>query len=512
MKKILSCLLAVFLLTTGLSACGNQTSPASTSGSETNSTDKLSIVATTFPQYDWVRHILGDKADDAELTLLLDNGVDLHSYQPTVEDIAKISTCDLFIYVGGESDAWVQDALATATNKDMLVVNMVEVLGDKVKEEIIEGMEHNHDHSHGEFHPEDVEDRPLSDWQGQWQTIENALESGAMDSFVSHKAEENELTFDEQKAAYTKRWKSDYANLSITDTTVDFAGVAAGYQSIGYKLLETDHGTSVWYGFEADSNTGNVPRYLAFCDHEIKSHQGHEEERDHEHEETPHFHMRYGNKSFDALLAIENWAPTYFAADLSDKKMADAMGGHSHTDGHETDEHVWLSLKNAQVICSHITAELGKLDTANADTYQANWKAYNKNLSNLDANYQKVVQNAPVKTLLFGDRFPFRYLVDDYGLSYYAAFSGCSAETEASFETVVFLSQKVDELGLNHVMVIDGSNRTIAETIIANTSKKNQSILVLDSMQSVAAQDIATGATYLSIMESNLNALREALS
>ena len=114
--------------------------------------------------------------------------------------------------------------------------------------------------------------------------------------------------------------------------------------------------------------------------------------------------------------------------------------------------------------------------------------------------------------MLFGDRFPFRYLVDDYGLSYYAAFAGCSAETEASFETISFLAGKVDELRLPCVLTIDGAQHKIAETIVQNTAEKNQSILTLDSMQSTTSTDVANGTTYLSVMESNLDVLKQALN
>lgn len=134
MKKITALLLALLMLVGALAGCGKQ--------NDTNKTDKLSIVTTIFPEYDWVREILGDKADNAEVTMLLNNGVDLHSYQPTADDIVKISDCDLFIYVGGESDGWVDDALKNATNKNMKVINLLDVLGDSVKtEEVVEGMQ-----------------------------------------------------------------------------------------------------------------------------------------------------------------------------------------------------------------------------------------------------------------------------------------------------------------------------------------------------------------------------------
>ena len=137
--------------------------------------------------------------------------------------------------------------------------------------------------------------------------------------------------------------------------------------------------------------------------------------------------------------------------------------------------------------------------------------AYEEKLDDLDAQYQETVDNAKQKTLLFGDRFPFRYLVDDYGLSYYAAFAGCSAESEASFETISFLAKKVDDLGLKNIMTIEKSDQKIAKTIIENTATKDQKILTLDSMQSATSDDIANGETYLSAMEKNLEVLKEAL-
>jgi zinc transport system substrate-binding protein len=508
MKRILSCLLAVILIAVVLSACGATTPPpGSPDGAASN--EKLSIIATTFPQYDWIRQILGDKADTVELTLLLDDGVDLHSYQPTVEDIAKISACDMFIHVGGESDIWIHDVIETATNKDMVVINMLEVLGERVKdEELVEGMEHSHDHGHSAIDPDDIRDRPLSDWQGDWTTIEKALQTGALDEYVEHNAHENDNDFETQKAAFNQRWRSDYPTLTISGTSVSFDGISADYTYIGYKLVESDHGGSVWYGFEAQGKGAHAPYYIALYDHGSG---GHEDEHDHDHE-SPHYHLRYGNESFEALTATEGWSPTYFPSGATDEEIAKTMRGHSHSHEHETDEHVWLSLKNAQILCDHIAGALEKLSQDNAGAFAANAEAYKAKLKEMDLTYQSAVESAPVNTLLFGDRFPFRYLVDDYGISYFAAFPGCSAETEASFETIVFLADKMDELTLAHVMVIESADQSIARTIIESTQAKSQNILVLDSMQSVTAQDAASGTTYLSIMENNLEVLKEALS
>lgn len=323
MKKICSVLLAAAMLAGVLAGCA---------GSH-DSGGKLSVVTTIFPEYDWVRQIMGERAEQADIAMLLDTGIDLHSYQPTAADLLKISQCDLFVYVGGESDGWVDQALSSAAGQDIVVVNLLEVLGEDIvkEEEFVDGMEHEEDGHDGDEH------------------------------------------------------------------------------------------------------------------------------------------------------------------------------------GHDDDEHVWLSLKNAQLICRYLSDRLGEIDPSHKDTYTANAEAYIGQLAALDGAYQDAVDAAPVKTLLFGDRFPFRYLADDYGLDYYAAFSGCSAESEASFETVAFLSGKVDELCLSTVLTIDGTNHKIAETIIETSEAKSAGILSLNSMQSTTAADIEAGATYLSLMEANLEVLKEAL-
>lgn len=336
MKKFVSVMIAAILMAGCLSACGSENALAA-AGDD----NKLEVVTTIFPEYDWVMNVLGDNPAGAEVTMLLDNGVDLHSYQPGADDILKISTCDVFIYVGGESDEWVDDALKEATNKDMVVINLLDVLGDSVKEEeVVEGMQEEDEHEH---------------------------EDG--------------------------------------------------------------------------------------------------EEHEHEHEE--------GEVEYD--------------------------------------EHVWLSLKNAAHLVQSISDALSKADPDNADTYKSNSSAYIEKLNALDKQYADTVSAASYDTLLFGDRFPFRYLVDDYGLSYYAAFVGCSAETEASFETITFLANKVDELNLPAVMTIEGKDHSIAETIVQNTKTKDQQILTMDSMQSTTAEDVKNGTTYLSVMEKDLEVLKEAL-
>lgn len=333
-----------------LTGCGKGSD--STETSYTDKADKKSVVCTIFPEYDWAREIIGGLGDNYELTLLMDDGTDLHNFQPTAADIAKIAACDMFVYVGGESDGWVEDALKEATNPNMQVINLLEVLGTDVKEEeVVEGMqaeEHDHDdHDHGEHDEEETHD--------------------------------------------------------------------------------------------------------------------HEDEHDHEADEI------------------------------------------------EYDEHVWLSLKSTCTIVKAMEQAFETIDNEHATAYQEHATAYVNKLEALDQEYEKAVRTATKKTILFGDRFPFRYLVDDYGLDYYAAFVGCSAETEASFETITFLAGKMDQLGLEKIFVIEKSDQKIAKTIVENTTQKNQEILVLNSLQSVTGKDVEAGATYLGIMEENLQVLKQAI-
>ena len=171
-----------------------------------------------------------------------------------------------------------------------------------------------------------------------------------------------------------------------------------------------------------------------------------------------------------------------------------------------------MSLKNAKVLVENISDTIQAVDTKNAQSYKENALTYLEKLNQLDSQYEETVQNANVKAVVFGDRFPFRYLVDDYKLNYYAAFVGCSAETEASFETITFLAKKVDELGLNAILTIEKSNHEIAETIKQNTEKKNQNILSMNSLQSVTNADLDEGFTYLKAMQDNLEVLKQALN
>ena len=493
---------------------------------------KIKIVCTIFPEYDWVRQVLGDNIQNAEINYLLSNGVDLHNYQPTAADMMSISECDLFIYVGGESDGWVEDALKNAVNKDMKVISLMDVMGDRAKaEELKEGMqedEHDHDHDHGHkdkhvstFEDDEVQDRALSDWDGDWQSAYPLVLDGSLDKAWEHKSEDGSMTAEEYKEYYTKGYKSDYDAISIHDGHIKFTdnkGVVteSDYEYTGYYIQNWSTGTkAAMYRFEAVDKESGAPVYIEFNDHMIEP------------EKAEHFHIRMSNESYDAIVDPEgNW-PTFFDAALDAEGVCDEVIGHDHNDdedeehdhdhdedeghhhedGEELDEHVWLSLSNARVFCREISDDLCEIDPDNADMYRANLEAYDAQLSALDDDIRALVDSSSSKTLIFGDRFPFRYFVDDYGLDYYAAFIGCSAESEASFETIAFLSDKVNELDADTVYIIENSDGKIADSIIS-ASGADCTVAVLDSAQSVSAEDIEGGKTYLGIMQSNYDALR----
>lgn len=326
MKKFIALICAVIL---SMAVIG-------TVGCSFGEKDKKTIVCTIYPQYDWVNVILGDTADRFEVKYLTEKGIDMHNYSPSAGDIITISTCDLFIYVGGESDGWVTDVLKQAKNEDMLTLCMLEYV-DGLEEEIKEGMQDAEDGDH-------------------------------------------------------------------------------------------DHG---------------------------------------------------------------------------------------HDDGEEAieyDEHVWLSLRNASALVEALTESICALDGDNADEYRANSSEYTAKLSDLDNEYKAVIGAAKYDTLIVADRFPFIYLTNDYGLDYYAAFSGCSAEAEISISTLTFLIEKANELGVSHVIVTESADERVANTISSETQAKNLEILVLDSCQSVNKSKIEQGYSYYQAMADNLVVLSTALN
>lgn len=192
---------------------------------------------------------------------------------------------------------------------------------------------------------------------------------------------------------------------------------------------------------------------------------------------------------------------------LVEEEETEGMQIRNHEEEEAFDEHIWLSLRNADALCGALCDALCSMAPEYAQSFRDNRSAYQEALSELDQHYTGVIPKG--QTLLFCDRFPFRYLVEDYGLRYFAPFSGCSGDSQASFATVLFLAEKAETQ--NAVFILEDSDGQLARTVIGCTQKKHLDILMLNSMQAVSLEDANHGATYLSLMEQNLTAIEEAL-
>lgn len=307
MKKILITILAV-LVVFEFSGCKVR---------KMDTSDKVNIVCSIFPEYDWARNILGDDDDATTLTLLEKNGVDLHSYIPSSTDLSTVASCNLLVYTGGKSDTWITDILNNSSNTNQTVINLMEVLKDQLKK-----------------------DGP---------------------------------------------------------------------------------------------------------------------------------------------------------------------------DAADYDEHLWLSIKNAKVICNYFTETLCELLPDSADRYQSRLADYMKKLDAMDLSLQGVVQASQNKTLIICDRFPFRYLAEDYGIQYCAPFSNCAGQREPGAEAIDLLSETLVKLNSSAVIVLENSDKKIAKTVIGNAKKPNCDTLTMDSMQSVTLRQAFAGVTYISQMQKNLESIQKAL-
>lgn len=284
--------------------------------------NKIHIVTTIFPQYDFVRNIVGDRADKFDIKYIVDNGSDVHSYSSvlSVEDIVKMSTSDLFIYVGGESESWVNTAISSPTNKNMKVLKLMDTVHD--------------------------------------------------------------------------------------------------------DLISVDH--------------------------------------DHEHD----------------------------------------------NEAEEFDEHIWLSLRLAKKMVTEIAESICRLDLDNSEYYRNNALTYCTKLDALDSQFSNIIKNK--NAVVFADRNPFTYLLNDYDIPFYSAFEGCSTDTNASFETLINLAKIIDENDIKYVINIDGSRDDVPNQIISITKNKNQKILTMNSMQAVTSKVSAT-LSYIDAMQQNLNVLKTAM-
>lgn len=313
-KKILAGALAGILLFPPLISC---------KAKKRDFSDKIKIVSTTFPPYDWAASVIGTSDSRTINSLVVKNGLDLHNFQPSTADIVQISSADIFVFVGGESDQWVYDALKNVTNPNIKIINLMDLI-----------------------------------------------------------RKERQL------------------------------------------LLE-----------DCEEDTDEV----------------------------------------------------------------------------EFDEHIWLSLRNAKICVQAISDALCEKVPLSAEEFKKNTTDYLEEIDALDASFNSVVKTSAHNTLIFCDRFPFRYLTEDYGLNYAAAFDGCSAETEASFETIVKLSNSLNESGLNAVLVLENNDKKIAKTVIANAKKPTCDTFTLDSLQSTSLRDAFNGKTYIGTMRENLGTIKKAL-
>lgn len=213
----------------------------------------------------------------------------------------------------------------------------------------------------------------------------------------------------------------------------------------------------------------------------------------------------------------EQWAKTLITPDLNtiymmgcvDTVEESADGIYNAEDGEpELDEHVWTSPLNAIKISEEIYNALCKLDTDNAEAYKTNFTAYKAQLMALDREFRQVIKNSGKHTLVFADRFPMRYFALEYGLDCYAAFPGCSSETEPSAKTVAYLIDRVREDKIPAVLYMEFSNQKMADVICEDTGCKK---LPFYSAHSVSAEQFEQGVSYLDLMRINLNSLKEAL-
>ena len=314
MKKIIALLAALTLLLTTVPAVA-ESAPA------------LTIVTTIYPQYDFVRAIAGDTGA-VQLTMLLKPGAEMHAYEPTPQDIISIQNADLFLYVGGESDVWVDEILGSMTDSGVKALKLMD-MGPTLTEEVVEGMQ------------------------------EEAEEATA-------EGEEVEL-----------------------------------------------------------------------------------------------------------------------------------------------DEHVWTAPLNAVAMVSAIAAEMAALDPAHADAYASNAAAYNEKLTALDAAFRDVVAGGKRTEVIFGDRFAMRYFTHAYGLTYYAAFPGCSGETEPSAQTVAFLMDKVKADQVPVVLYPELSAHRVADAITEETGVPSR---IFYACHNLTADEFAAGTTMVDFMTLNLATLKEALN
>ncbi len=387
-KRILSILLCVYIvLATGCSSTVGE-HVETVEGTE----DKLKIVTTAFPPYDFARQLAGEQA---QIQMLLKPGSEAHNYEPTPQDMIAIQECDVFLYIGGEAEAWVEQVLNSTDNPDMQVLALMDCV-EGLEEEVVEGMYvregTEHDHSHEE--------------------------------------------------------ESEDATEHVHDEDCE---------------TETEH----VHHEECETETENV----------------HDEDCE---TETEHVH--------DEDCETK-----------SDNDHSHIEKGHAHSG---IDEHIWTSPVNVMEISKEITACLVEAKPDCTEEFHQRLADYEKQLQQLDATFREIVNNGNRDKVFFGDRFPFRYLTEEYDLSYYAAFPGCSSESEPSAATMIYLVDKIREEKVPVVFTLGLSSDKIADTLCEETGAEK---LVLQDCHNISREDFEEEETYISLMMENAENLKLAL-
>jgi len=192
----------------------------------------------------------------------------------------------------------------------------------------------------------------------------------------------------------------------------------------------------------------------------------------------------------------------------ADHEKADQAEEHEE-EGPEMDEHVWTSPKNAITIVEKLEEILAGLDESHKDSFKTNSKSYIKEIEELDKSFKEVVDSGKRKEIIVADRFPFAYFCKEYGLSYFAAFPGCSTDTQPSAATIAFLTDKVKEDKIPVVFHIEMGNEDMVNAISRDTGAKK---MLLNSVHNVTDSDFKAGKTYVDLMKPNVDALKEALN
>ena len=407
-------LLAVLLITSlFLFAC----TPASENDTQGSDQDRLHVITSIFPQYDFVRQIAGDKV---ELSMLLSLGGEAHAFDPSPQDIIALNNADLFIYVGGHIEHWLDTILESIDQQNLHTVSLLDLLDIHCHEHDHGHHGHGHDHGHHD-HGHDHEHH------------DHGHDHGHHDHGHDH-----------------------------------------GHHDHGHDHEHHDHGHHD-HGHHDHGHHDN-----GHHDH------GHHDHGHHDHGHHDHGHHDHGHDHVHGTIICA-----------------------VHDHHHDFDEHVWTSPQNAILIVQALTEVLAELDPDNAEYFRQNAVSYLVQLLELDRAFTEVVAQSTRQTVIFGDRFPFRHLMHTYGLSYYAAFPGCSAETQASPATIAFLIDKVNEEQIPVVFYIEFSTRLIANVIAEATGAQ---LLELHSVHNISHADYTAGVTYLELMTRNVEHLRKALN